>query len=187
MQQLKILGMDPSMNNWGLAGALLDPITLALQPKGVDVIQPVLSKSKQVRVNSQDLTRAQQLYAAVIQSVQGADAIFVELPTGSQNARAMASYAMCVGLVGALLAQGYPIYPLTPSEVKLAATGSDTASKADMIAWAISKHPQIDWPRHRGEIVASKAEHMADALAAIYAGIKSLPFQQLLPILRKAA
>jgi hypothetical protein len=32
-------------------------------------------------------------------------------------------------------------------------------------------------------IIESKAEHMADATAAIYAGVRTTTFQQLLPLL----
>lgn len=187
MRQLKIVGMDPSMLNWGLAGALLNPDTLALQVKGLHVVNPVLPTGKQVRVNTKDIARAQQLYNAVRAAIVDADAIFVEVPEGTQSARGMAGYAICCGILGVFMAQGFPIYELTPTEVKLAATGDKNATKADMINWGTLKHPEAEWPRFRGEISASKAEHCADALAAIYAGIKSKPFQQLLPILKKAA
>jgi hypothetical protein len=56
-----------------------------------------------------------------------------------------------------------------------------------MIAWAMAKHARAPWPYHNGELNAGKAEHMADACAAIHAGISSKPFQQALSFITKAA
>ena len=56
-----------------------------------------------------------------------------------------------------------------------------------MIKWATAKHPEANWPtyKEKGAVLLSeaKAEHMADAVASIYAGIACNPFQQLLPML----
>lgn len=191
MKPLKIVGCDPSMKNWGLAGALLDPQTMAVQVKSVRVIQPVLPTGKKVRNNSKDLERAKQLYAGMVEAIHGADAIFIEIPVGSQSARAMAGYAICCGVIGSLLAQGFPVYEVTPTEVKLAGPGKKDASKAEMIEWAMGKHPEANWPTYRrhGEdlVSAEKAEHCADSVGAIYAGLKTREFQQLLPLLKRAA
>lgn len=97
----------------------------------------------------------------------------------------MASYGICVGILGAIRESGIPFFEVTPTEVKLASVGSKTASKSDMINWAIKHHPEAGWPMSRGSVVAGKAEHMADAIATIYAGIKTQPFQQILPFLNQ--
>lgn len=184
---LRILGMDPSMSNWGLAGGLLDIDSMRLTVKGLEVTQPVKPMGKQVRASSKDIEAGKQLYMAALQVCTGVDAIFVEIPSGTQNVRGAIGNGIVFGVLGALRAQGLPIYEFTPKAVKLASAGKETASKAEMIAWATARHPEAPWPLHRGAINASKAEHMADALAAIYAGIQSNEFQQLLPILKKAA
>ncbi len=102
------------------------------------------------------------------------------------KARAMASYGICAGILGALRTQGVPLYELTPTEVKLAAGQKKDASKKQMIAWATQLHPEAKWPTYKsnGKVVLSeaKAEHQADAVAAIYAGIASNSFQQLLSL-----
>ena len=99
----------------------------------------------------------------------------------------MASYGICVGVLGALRISGIPFFEVTPTEVKLASFGTKTATKEQMIQWATKKHPEAPWPTYKraGEVLVSesKAEHMADATAAIYAGVKSQPFQQLIRLM----
>lgn len=176
--------MDPSLRHWGLAVGTYDTVTKILLIHKVTVTEPVLSKNKQVRQNSLDLETAVQLYRAAADTSNGAQAIFIEVPVGSQSARAMASYGVCVGVLGALRANGTPFFEVTPNEVKLAGAGTKTATKQDMIGWAITKHPEANWPMYKrnGNMVVSEAqaEHMADAVAAIYAGIACNPFQQTL-------
>lgn len=177
---IKLVGMDPSMNNWGLAGGLYNPATGQLSISGLGVTQPALPEGKQTRVNSSDLARAEQLFAGAINAAREAQAVFIEVPVGSQSARAMASYGICVGVLGALRASGIPFFEVTATEVKLAGPGHKTASKTEMINWAMDLHPLADWPLHNGKISAAKAEHMADAIAAMYAGLKLPAFQQFL-------
>lgn len=185
---IHVVGFDPSLRNWGVAQATLTVgPTHTLVLRSVDVITPDLPKGKQVRQNSIDLEAAKQLCLAAIHAAQGARAIFVEVPVGSQSARAMASYGICVGILGALRATGIPFFEVTPTEVKLAGAGKKTASKQEMIQWAMELHPDAGWPTYKqnGKVLVteSKAEHMADATAAIYAGLASTPFQQMVPFL----
>jgi Holliday junction resolvasome RuvABC endonuclease subunit len=95
----------------------------------------------------------------------------------------MASYGICVGILGAMRSRGTHFFEVTPTEVKLAATNNKTATKKQMIDWAMTNHPAAPWPwyKKKGERLLSeaKAEHMADAIAAIYAGVKLPAFQQL--------
>lgn len=191
-KQLKVVGFDPSMNNWGISHGILtldlvDRRKSSLHIEDVHVIQPVKSEAKQVRVNSNDLEAATQLAAGAKAAVQGAHVVFVEVPVGSQSARAMASYGICIGILAFLRAQGVPFYEVTPTEVKMATVGKKTASKAEMIAWAMAQHPEANWPMQtkNGQkiVVEGKAEHMADATATIYAGVRLTTFQQILPML----
>ena len=183
---LRIVGFDPSLRNWGVAIGTFSKSTSQVAIRDVSVIQPVLSTGKQVRQNSLDLESAKQLCAAALIAAKDAQAIFVEVPVGSQSARAMASYGICVGVLGALRATGIPFYEVTPTEVKLAGPGYKNATKQDMIAWAIKQHPEANWPMYKQNgkhcISEAKAEHQADAVAAIYAGISCNCFQQMLPL-----
>lgn len=178
---IRVVGFDPSLRNWGIAKGTLSRTDLRLQVHEVSVVNPVLPTGKQVRQNSLDLESAKQLCKAALDAAKGAQAIFVEVPVGSQSARAMASYGICVGVLGALRATGIPFFEVTPTEVKVAAVGYKNATKQDMIQWAVSKHPEANWPRCRGAISEAKAEHMADATGAIYAGLSCNSFQQMLP------
>ena len=184
---INVVGQDPSLRNWGLAIGTYDLDARKLSINSVGVVNPVLPKGKQVRQNSADLSSAYQLYQAAVLAAQNAHAVFVEVPEGSQSARAMASYGICVGVLGALRAAGVPFFELTPTEVKLAGPGNKTATKQDMIRWATATHPEANWPvyKHNGKIAISKAkaEHMADAVAAIHAGLSCVAFQQLLPFM----
>ena len=185
---IKVAGQDPSLRNWGTSLGVYDTETRKLTIQQLGVINPVLPTGKQVRQNSLDLEAAKQLCAGALTAVQGAQAIFVEVPVGSQSARAMASYGVCVGVLGALRANSVPFIEVSPTEVKLAGYGKKTATKQDMIQWAMDKHPEANWPMYKQKGIAlvseAKAEHMADAIAAIYAGIASNTFQQMLPMFR---
>lgn len=182
MRPLNVVGFDPSLNNWGIAkGVYQDGL---VQVSELSLVNPVLPTGKQTRQNSTDLAAAEQLSAAAFKATRGADAIFVEVPVGSQSARAMASYGVCVGVLGSLRAMGIPFFEVTAIEVKLAMTGCKTATKLHMINAAEAHHPKANWPRYskngQAFITESKAEHMADAIGAIHAGIKLATFQQLM-------
>jgi Holliday junction resolvasome RuvABC endonuclease subunit len=186
-QKIKLVGMDPSLRNWGLAVAEYDLTSQKLEVQSVHVIQPVLSTNKQVRQNSLDLDSANQLYQGATIYLSQAHAVFVEIPIGSQSARAMASYGICVGVLGSMRANNIPFFELTPTEIKLAGPGKKTATKQEMINWAKTKHPEANWPTYKRngiqKVSEAKAEHMADAVAAIHAGISCKEFQQLLSML----
>lgn len=176
--KIHVLGMDPSLRHWGLAVGVLDLNTGELQIGLVDVIEPKEETSKQVRKNSKDLEIAQILSTELKEHIYAARVVFVEVPVGSQSARAMASYGVCVGILGAYMAHSIQLIEVTATESKKIFTGDKTASKEKMIQKAIELYPNADWPMHRGKI-AGKAEHIADAIAAIHAGVKTPLFQNL--------
>lgn len=186
---IRVVGFDPSLRNWGISkGVIIPGNTPQIRIEEVDVINPELPTGKQVRQNSLDLEAAKQLCAAALSAAKDAQVIFVEVPVGSQSARAMASYGICVGVLGALRATGIPFFEVTPNEVKMASAGKKTATKLEMIQWAMARHPEANWPvyKQKGEMKVSeaKAEHMADATAAIYAGLSCNSFQQMLPFMQ---
>lgn len=183
---IKVVGFDPSLRNWGISKGLLSK-DLQLQVQDVSIICPVLSTGKQVRQNSLDLEAARQLCKGAIAAAEGAKAIFVEVPIGSQSARAMASYGICIGVLGALRATGIPFFEVTPLEVKMISVGKKNATKLEMIQWATTQHPEANWPTYKRNgvnlVSDAQAEHMADATATIYAGMHTSSFQQVLPFL----
>lgn len=184
---IKVVGFDPSLSNWGIAVGTLDVQSKDVIITSLDVVKTTVSTEKSVRKNSIDLDRAEQLIKGAQAVLQGAQAVFVEVPVGSQTARAMASYGVCIGILAALRVAGTPFFIISPDEVKKATGGKSTASKADMIKWAMTKYPDAGWPMLTqlgiSSVIASKAEHMADAVACIHAGVNSQQFKQLLALL----
>lgn len=181
--KIPVLGMDPSLSNWGLAASELCLDTGILDTPRLTLVRPKKMKGKQIRNNSQDLHRAQHLSQEVFAQARKAKAIFVEVPVGSQSARAMASYGICVGILSALRAEGIEFIEVTPTEVKETFTGLQTATKRQMIDKAVELYPDADFPLHKGE-VANTAEHLADAIAAIHAGVHTPSFKNLLRLLK---
>lgn len=183
------MGFDPSMRNWGIARGFYDPLTYDLKIVEGLVVQPDKStdKVKSVRKNSQDLEHASNLVLEVHQYLNRwqPQALFVEVPVGSQNARAMCGYGMCIGILAWLYKAKYPFYLVTPTEVKIALGGTKTASKETMIDIAVKTHPEMNWPMYKDSVVKSSAEHIADAIGAIHAGIQKQDFINLIAITNK--
>lgn len=181
--KIPVVGFDPSLRNWGIAEAQLDLDTGILDTPSLSLVQPKDPEGKQVRQNSKDLHLAEQLAKRVMEVSSQAKAVFVEVPVGSQSARAMASYALCVGVLGAVRAMGIPLIEVTPTESKRIFTGNKVATKREMIEQAIEYYPEANFPMHRGR-VADKAEHVADAIAAIHAGVQTPMFQNLMRLFK---
>jgi Holliday junction resolvasome RuvABC endonuclease subunit len=182
--KISVLGMDPSLRNWGLASSYLDLITGFLDDPILSLVLPKDMQGKQVRVNSNDLHLAEQLARPVIEAAQKAKVIFVEVPVGSQSSRAMASYGVCVGVLGAVRALGIPLIEVTAAEVKLALAGTKNATKQQQIDAAVAAYPASNWTtmydgQQKGKIPQA-AEHCADGIGAIHAGVRTSTFQNLM-------
>lgn len=191
MSKIRVCGFDPSMRNWGMAVADLDLGSGLLDVPTLSIIQPRDEKSKQVRKNSKDLALAKQLFEGAYNTAKSCKVVFVEVPVGSQSARAMASYGVCVGVLGSLAGLGINIIEVSPEENKRVLTGNKHATKDSMISAAMAEYPTANWPRQerngatfkKGDLKA-EAEHVADAIGAIHAGCATPTFQTLLKLLR---
>lgn len=187
MRKMKIVGLDPSLSNLGIAMAVLDLDTMTFEVEDLRVVQTEPEKDKKVRKvvrkNSEDIERAKLLHKGALDATKDVWMAFVEVPVGSQSSRAMASYGICIGILAAVSAV-LPMVQVTPNEVKMAGCGIRTATKDEMIEAMVTKHPNAPWPRVKstGKIVASKAEHMADAIAAIEAGMATDEFRQTISL-----
>lgn len=188
MSVIKVVGIDASLNNFGVVKAGVDLDTGKITPYEVKLIQPPKADAetkKKVRKNSDDLRRARWLCANLKQVCKEADIAIAEMPFGSQSARAMASYGICLGVLASC---PIPLIEVTPMEVKLAGAGHKTATKAEMIEWAVSLHPGVKWltcKRGGKSVVTANNEHIADALAAIYAGVDTEQFQMAAAMFRR--
>lgn len=179
---IKIVGMDPSLRNWGMSKSIYDPSDGSLEILEFGLIQPDIPSSKSIKQGEKDILAAQQLYAHAHHFTEDADIVCVEVPVGSQSARAMVSYATCTAVLGALIASGREIVAVSPQEVKKV-IGNPQATKHEVIEWVRQKHPLAPYPTHKkgGQVLISeaKAEHLCDSVVAIYAGMKKKRFLQL--------
>lgn len=188
--KIPVVGFDPSLRNWGIAEAILDLDSGCLSVPQLSVITPRAdgADKKKVRRNSIDLELAEQLADGVFAAAARAKVVFVEVPVGSQTARAMASYGICVGILGSIKAKGIEIIEVSPIENKKTFTGSKSASKQLMIETALREYPTANWPRYtrngQSLITEDKAEHMADAIASIHAGVQTPMFQNLMRLFK---
>lgn len=181
METITVIGMDPSMSNWGFARATVNIKTLEVQVEKIWTQRTEKTKSrKQVRVSSDDLERARTLADALKEACQGAHIAMVELPHGSQSASGMKSYGICLGV----LAQcELPLIQMSEQDLKLRTVGKKTATKAETIAWAFERQPNAGWKLRNGT-PQMNCEHEADAVAAIHAGLQDEQFQGALTMLR---
>lgn len=164
--------MDPSLRNWGLCKGVLEQGQFRL----TDLSIHCTTREEATHRNVSDFERIQTILAGVVPYLPSDAVIFAEMPTGSQSARAMFSYGVVLTVLASLKEQGYRLLPLSPREVKQHSQGNVEASKEEMIHWAAATYPSSLWPVHRRNgqlrINASKAEHMADAVATVHAGLK---------------
>jgi Holliday junction resolvasome RuvABC endonuclease subunit len=193
---IPIAGLDPSFTHFGVVNATLDLDTLEVTVGRMTTIvtEPTDKASRKViRKNSDDLKRSQIISAAYPPLVKDCVAVFAEIPTGAQSARAMWAFGASTMAIAFC---PVPVIQVQPSETKMAAVGTSTASKEEMIEWAGEKYPNAPWERYaRDKIWKSKVirsagqicdseEHVADALAVIEAGLVTDQFRQLLALLR---
>lgn len=185
---LKIVSMDPSMSNWGLAIAYVYLDSDEIEVDELHVISPYKeSEAKTVRQNSKDIRIAEQLIEGIIPHLEDADLIIAEVPVGSQSSRAMVSYAMCVTIIAAINNSFLKVIEVTPKDVKL--NVSNNATKAQMIEWASKKHPEAPWQyktvKGKRSIVSTHAEHVADAIGALYAALKTPEVKNLINSIKR--
>lgn len=178
-KQLVVVGLDPSLSNLGMCKGTIDLDTNEFTPTDLLLTQTKPSKTKTTRRNSEDLRRAKVLYDSLLDYTKDANIVFVEMPVGSQNARAAAGYGVCIALMASIKG----LIQVTPTEVKLAATGNKTETKNGMINWGANKYPDINWltqTRKGKQEILKKNEHLADSLGAVLAGMKTDQYHQLI-------
>jgi Holliday junction resolvasome RuvABC endonuclease subunit len=186
-QIIRILGIDPSLRNTGLAVADYDIFTGKLNVFKVEIAQTANGNDgKVVRKSSDDLSRARAITTEIkrVIAIHSPNFAVAEVPGGTQSARGAFSNGVCCGLLACL---SLPLIEVSPMEVKLASVGIKTASKNQMIQWAVAKWPNAGWftRKLKGEIVMTNDnEHVADACAAIQAGLLTAQFAQAIAMMQ---
>lgn len=198
---LKILGVDPSFCNFGMVSVELNTTdnsfkvikmhiaqteeekesrTKVVRVNGVAKLKTVKARPKDIRKNQDDFRRCIELFSQFQEHVQDVDLVIAELPHGSQDARAMTSYGICLAV---LASSPVPVIKMSASEVKMIATGNNDATKHEMIEAAIKLQPDAPWltRKLKGEIVLkADNEHLADAMFSIVAGLNTDEFKRYL-------
>lgn len=207
--RINAVGIDAAFANMGFAKVHIDVSPGQLARIVCDdlilVSTTVIEDRKVVRKSSTELRRAQELCEALAKQCAGASFAFVEVPSGSQSASAARALGIAVGVLASC---PIPIIEVSPMEVKREVqqhTGGRTApSKAEIIKWAMVMWPNAPWVLHtheskgrtatkganKGKIVGTFRkgdaqacnEHLADALAAVAAGLKTQEFTRLVAL-----
>lgn len=178
--EIKVLGFDPSTSNWGMVLTTVNLNTLQVRVEEMLLSETESEAKKGVIKQSDDLRRARAQYEEMMRMCSKASLVISEIPFMNPGSYASANFNS--GLVtGVLAACPLPIIQVSPQEVKLIATGARNAAKEEMIQWGMEKHPEAPWltRKLKGKVVPIKSnEHLADALAAVYAGLQSQQFKQ---------
>lgn len=171
-----VVGIDPAFSNVGFALGNIDIESNSVTMTDVTLIRTKSDKTWEGRKSADDLRRAQeihdQLHAIINQT--GAEYAFIEIPQGTQSARAAWSLGIVLGLIASI---NIPIIQVSARDVKIRVTGNPKATKREMIDWAMKRHPDVGWAvrKSKGELVSNDGmnEHMADACAVIECGLNS--------------
>lgn len=181
--EVRILGIDPSLRNTGFARVVVDVETGAVaRVERLRLVSTASQDKGVVRRSSDDLRRAQMLREALHQEAAGCHMAIVEMPSGSQSARGAKGEGICIGVLASC---PIPMIEVSEAEVKLATVGRRTATKEDMMNFAMGDHPGADWIRHRG-VLTNANEHLADATCAVYAGIRTEEFRRFVQAIEAA-
>ncbi|XMM16014.1 hypothetical protein QM042_02325 [Escherichia coli] len=144
---IKAGGVGPSMSNFGLAAGMLDLDTDKLEIHGLELVETKAGGTKKtVRVNSDDLRRAKEIWRTARPIIEQAHMVFCELPVGSQSSRAQTSYGVCIGVLACV---DLPVIPVTPNEIKYYVGNKLTTSKEEIIQWATPAHSNAPWLRRK--------------------------------------
>lgn len=184
-KKISVVGVDPSMSNFGLAVGTLDLETDELEIHDLTLVETKAgSNKKTVRVNSDDLRRASEIWRVAKTIIDKANMVFCELPVGSQNSRSQTSYGICIGVLACV---DKPLIQVTPNEIKHFVGNKLTTSKEEIIQWATKKHSKAPWLRRKQsgqDVLVNKNEHLADAVAAIHTGMQTDQFRQVRDVLK---
>lgn len=184
--KIKIVGFDPSMSNWGICKATLDVSTMEWAVDDLLLIETESESKKGVIKQSDDLRRARIVKEGMIEACEDASFAISEIPFCNPAGYSAANFNS--GLVtGVLAACPIPLIQVFPAEVKQKATGIRSASKGEMIEWAMNRFPNAPWRMRKlkgKEVPTAANEHLADAVASINAGLDSQQLKQALAIYR---
>lgn len=181
---MHIIGIDGSLRNFGFAVFEYDTKLSAIDSLvTIKLSQTTSSKDKKLKKSSDDLIRFGQHYAEMCDLIKKYDikTAIVEVPHGAKDARAAFAFGGVTAILSTLPKLGLDLIQVTPKEVKEGSVGYSYADKEDIIAWAYKMYPDAEWQKSKrknamaiidsaGLYLKNENEHMADAIAIVYAG-----------------
>lgn len=177
------MGIDAAFANTGFALAevdLTDPKNPVVDVIDLDIVQTEVQKTPRgVPKSHDDLRRARDVQAVINDRIATwkPDFIVAEIPFGSQSARSSWTLGIALGILSAIP----NLIEVTPRQVK-ESTGEKHADKDLMIEWAMNLHPDAPWKMRKlkGNMVqvSGSNEHMADAVGAVYAALRTEQFKR---------
>jgi len=169
---IRVAGIDPSLRNTGLVIADVDTEENRIERIAfMHLIRTEPSKVKSQRKSSADYQAANTIANALRSSLEKYEVrlVFAEVPSGAQSARASFALGISLGIIASV--QPAPI-EVTPAQTKTHSVGIRTATKSEMIEWAVGLYPEAPWLM-RGERILNSNEHLADGIGVIHAGLVS--------------
>jgi Holliday junction resolvasome RuvABC endonuclease subunit len=191
MSIIRVAGIDPAFANFGMVKMAYDLITGELKILDLQLIQTekATTKIKTLRKNSDDLRRSQELIKGQEGQIGFHDFVadcavaFAEIPSGAKDANAARALGIATGVVASC---PIPLFEVQVADAKLAAVGTKTASKEEMVEWAYEAYPDAPWHTHKSKGVVvptvGKNEHLADATAIVHAGVGLSEFKKIAAI-----
>jgi len=168
--KVTVMGVDPSLRNTGIAIASINPQTNEILSIDDLILIRTQPGPKSQRKSSADYEAASVISATIRNAVEqhNPKVVFAEIPSGAQSARASFALGITLGIMATMWPK--PI-EVTPQQTKLQSVGIRTATKGEMIEWAVGKYPEAPWHRSTTGRIMNANEHLADACGVIYAGI----------------
>lgn len=184
MAKIRFAALDGSLRNFGIAKMEIDTDTNELSVVDLILIKTEPGKGKQVRASSDNLRRCQEIALGVREATKDCATAFYEVPSGGQDYKSVLGFGMVIGIYASLTIPGCEV---SPSETKMAAVGTRTASKEEMVEWAVEKYPSAPWRRQKqngakfkkGDLMSDN-EHLADGIGIAHAGILTPQFKQMI-------
>jgi hypothetical protein len=182
-----IVGVDLALRNVGLVKMRV-PVDPSVPPALLDMrlIKTVKSTDKKVRKSSDDVAAAREVIVQLRAFTQDSTALAVEVPGGAQSYGAANSFGIAKGIIAGF----YPVIEVQPRETKLYSVGNLKATKDEMVAWARERYPAGEWltRKLKGKLeLLNDNEHLADAIAVVYAARHTDQFKFLAAAVQAAS
>lgn len=170
---MRVLGIDPSLRNFGIVYAEVQGSTL--QDVRFFQISSEMSKVTPKYLGTFDrYAKLSYLIGTFLDDLPTSeiDKVYMEISTGSQDIRAAQAMAVST-FTGAIIFErvGIEYNLVTPRMMKKYLLQNSTAEKKDIIDNLSTRFPDLPWFRKGGKVLL-KNEHLADALAVLLWGLE---------------